>query len=104
MAKHTEIEGYSVTAFVGVTRDRTPQMAEEIATRIKADMQSWLQRNWRSMAEHSTEIEPQIAATCEHCHYIWTEKSETYNGGCCAADETAEEQRKIDNGQFGVGA
>ena len=24
---------------------------------------------------------------CEHCGYDWTEESNEYNGGCCAADE-----------------
>lgn len=30
---------------------------------------------------------------CEHCGATWTENSNTYNGGCCAADEGAEETR-----------
>lgn len=28
-------------------------------------------------------------ALCEHCGSSWTEKSTTYNGGCCDADEAA---------------
>lgn len=26
---------------------------------------------------------------CSHCGALWTEKSETYNGGCCDEDEKA---------------
>jgi len=26
---------------------------------------------------------------CEHCGWEWTEESDTYNGGCCDADEQA---------------
>lgn len=26
---------------------------------------------------------------CEHCNSNWTERSETYNGGCCDKDEEA---------------
>lgn len=28
-------------------------------------------------------------ARCEHCNSTWTEKSTTYNGGCCDPDEEA---------------
>lgn len=30
---------------------------------------------------------------CEFCGYGWTEASLDYNGGCCAADQDAEEAR-----------
>jgi len=29
------------------------------------------------------------APECSNCNSKWTEKSETYNGGCCAEDEKA---------------
>lgn len=25
--------------------------------------------------------------SCGHCGHVWTEKSDTYNGGCCEEDE-----------------
>lgn len=31
---------------------------------------------------------------CEHCGYRWTEKSTTYNGGCCDKDEEANPERE----------
>lgn len=31
---------------------------------------------------------------CEHCGSDWTEKSTEYNGGCCDADQAAEDERQ----------
>lgn len=31
---------------------------------------------------------------CEHCGSRWTEKSSDYNGGCCDADQSAEDERE----------
>ena len=36
---------------------------------------------------HSCWIIEEKQETCSHCGYKWTEKSETYNGGCCDEDE-----------------
>lgn len=30
---------------------------------------------------------------CEHCGSVWTEDSQSYNGGCCDKDEAAEDAR-----------
>lgn len=32
-------------------------------------------------------LESDSDAICEHCDSRWTEKSDTYNGGCCDEDE-----------------
>lgn len=31
---------------------------------------------------------------CEFCGDRWTEDSDTYNGGCCDSDQTAEDSRQ----------
>jgi transposase-like protein len=33
------------------------------------------------------EIVEDVEYQCEHCGSDWTEDSDTYNGGCCDADE-----------------
>ena len=38
-------------------------------------------------------IESDTDTVCEYCKSLWTEDSDTYNGGCCDADQTAEEDR-----------
>jgi hypothetical protein len=38
----------------------------------------------------SVEFDQQLV--CEHCGDRWTEESQTYNGGCCSADERAHEE------------
>ncbi len=35
-----------------------------------------------------------VIATCSHGGARWTEDSPDYNGGCCAKDEDAEEDRR----------
>lgn len=106
MAKHTEIEGYSVIVFVPVgaggrrrTRILTQNDAKEEADALKIAIEGLRQFAWDTV-----DVEPQTAATCDHCGAPWTEKSDTYNGNCCDADEEDEEQRKRDNGAQGVGA
>lgn len=37
----------------------------------------------------SAYVEFDRAPVCEHCGSMWTETSETYNGGCCNKDEEA---------------
>ncbi len=109
MAKKTEIEGYSVIVFVPTGRftnasngrnvDISPTEALEIAVLLKKKIADKVAGIWSNI-----DIEPQISATCESCGSEWTEESDTYNLGCCTADEEDEEQRKRDNGQLGVGA
>lgn len=107
MAKHTEIEGYSVIVFVPVghnSRRRTANFTPPEA-KIEADcMKEWIQDKLPGFAFSNIDVEEQVAATCDSCGAPWTEKSDTYNGNCCDADEEDEEQRKRDNGAQGVGA
>lgn len=37
----------------------------------------------------SATVLPDIENVCSHCGEPWTERSDTYNGGCCGADEEA---------------
>lgn len=111
MALANKIEGYSVIVYVSVRPDsrspfmcKTPDDAKSLADDIERDLQGVMHRY---RGAERPEIEAQISPECEHCGSRWTEKSKSYNGGCCAADEEAEEQRKADaeaNSQFGVGA
>lgn len=39
--------------------------------------------------QFDVQTETQRVYTCEHCGAPWTEKSDTYNGGCCSKDEAA---------------
>lgn len=63
-------------------RDRE-ERANEIAKEI--------QRHVDNVA--SVHIDFDQPAVCEHCGYDWTEKSDTYNGGCCEQDEAANESK-----------
>lgn len=96
MAKKTEVEGYSVIVFVpvgafsnGRRYNLSQTEAHEMAQHIKKKIDGTIAAAWSNI-----DIEPQIAATCDHCGAPWTEKSTTYNGNCCDADEEAEQQRK----------
>ena len=103
MALKETIEGYSVIAFVPVDRYRDAGSALAEAETLRADIRKHCELGRSDIID----IEPQVSRECEYCGYSWTEKSKTYNGGCCDADAEAEEQRKADavaNGQFGVGA
>ncbi len=57
------------------------ERCEEIASAIKrhTDNVAW------------TEIVFEQERLCSHCGATWTETSDTYNGGCCDADEQGHE-------------
>lgn len=108
MAKKTEIEGYSVIVFVplgmrGMRRTRGLSTAAEAKAEAE-ELKKAIKDRLQGFAWDTIDVEPQEPATCSHCGTPWTEKSDTYNGNCCDADEEAEEQRKRDNGALGVGA
>lgn len=65
-----------------LARDRMAR-CEEIAKDIK--------RHVDNVRHCSVEFDQEHV--CEHCGAAWTEESDTYNGGCCSADEEAEETR-----------
>lgn len=85
--KKTTIEGYSVCVFVDVRVDRSAGAALAEADAIRAAIRRHLGPAHRDVTRHAIDIGPQVSATCEHCGAFWTETSESYNGGCCAADE-----------------
>lgn len=97
MAKKTRIAGYSVIAFVTVREQhggrwypqRSPEQAQREADAIKAAIVRHLSHDHPDVARNSIDIEEQSTSFCEHCNGMWSEKSDTYNGGCCDKDEEA---------------
>lgn len=53
-----KIKGYRIVATVMVTPDRPIEQITEIAARVGIDMQSFLQRNWKSIADTPLQVEP----------------------------------------------
>jgi len=107
MAKHTEIEGYSVIVFVpvGAVGYRRTRVLSQADAKLEAEeLKKAIREKLHAFAFDTIDVEEQAAHTCDSCGEAWTEKSDDYNGGCCDADEEDEEQRKRDNGQLGVGA
>lgn len=107
MAKHTEIEGYSVIVFVpvGAAGYRRTRRLSQADAKLEADeLKKAIKDRLDRFAFDTIDVEEQASHTCDSCRLPWTEKSDTYNGGCCDADEEDEEQRKRDNGALGVGA
>lgn len=47
----------------------------------------------------SASVEFTQERVCEHCGSRWTESSDQYNGGCCEADQTAEDDRMAKSGE-----
>ena len=50
-----------------------------------ADIISQIRRHVDGIS--NMEIVEDVECQCEHCGSDWTEDSDTYNGGCCDADE-----------------
>jgi hypothetical protein len=63
--------------------DKRIRMYKDICEEILSDVKRHVDQVGRVYVE--AESEP----VCEHCGYAWTEKSSTYNGGCCDKDEQA---------------
>lgn len=60
-------------------RRRAQSRAEELCAQVKRHVDD---------GRHAR-VESDAIRVCEHCGSRWTEKSTTYNGGCCAKDEAA---------------
>lgn len=64
----------------------------EAQKRIERDMEDRCNEIVADIKRHadnvgSAYVEFDQEHICEHCGSIWTEKSDTYNGGCCSKDE-----------------
>lgn len=107
MALKESIEGYSVIVFVPSTSyyssrndpSRARSTANEIAKQIRQHLGSDFEEVNRAI-----DIEPQVDRSCEHCGSRWTEKSTTYNGGCCDKDENANPDYESCNHCGGTGS
>lgn len=111
MSKTLDIDGFDVIIRVPVREEtsfnggdkQTPEQAERAAEAIHAAVRRHLLHDFgRYMG--GTYVRRDAKFVCENCQSPWTEKSDTYNGGCCISDEEDEEQRIRDNGALGVGA
>ena len=77
------VEVYPKTTVYGFTVADAAERCRDIAQAIK---------------RHVDDVQ-QVAVTCDYeyvcgyCGRIWTENRTDYNGGCCAADEEAEQGR-----------
>ena len=77
--KLTENSGYRVAIEPTFLFGRTDmERCEEIARVVELSITG------KVTIEHDT------THVCSHCRAPWTEVSETYNGGCCAADEDSQ--------------
>ncbi len=116
MAKlHADTDVSLVIEFTGKPRYGTfflggdPKTGPEIEARKLRMADEFEKLITRHIAPHfSGDFSPRVARerrfVCEGCGSVWTEKSDTYNGGCCSQDEDDEIAARAANGQFGVGA
>lgn len=65
----------------------TERACEQIADEIRRHVDG-LPSRWNS-PNRGVNITWDNEPVCSHCGSPWTEKSDTYNGGCCAKDEDA---------------
>lgn len=78
----------SISASVELIYGRGP----EAEKRIERDMEARCEEIMADIKRHadnvgSVYVEFDQEPICEHCGATWTEKSNTYNGGCCDKDE-----------------
>lgn len=110
MSKHLDIDGFDVVIRVPVRLcnslnydKQTPAQAEQAANAIQAAVRRHLghdhARDWESVI-----VRRDAKFVCESCGADWTEKSDTYNGGCCTSDEEDHEEEIRNTTRFGVGA
>lgn len=67
-----------------ITQDVAQAQADELLDRLKAAVKP---------SEATFNVTFETDYSCEHCKASWTEKSETFNGGCCNLDEANDPER-----------
>lgn len=103
MAKKENIEGYKVIVFCPVHDASdywghakiTPAIAERTAGEVRDAIKRHLSHDFSRVIDRHIDVEVQSQAVCEHCGNWWTEKEETYNGGCCDEDEKANPDAQV---------
>lgn len=73
--------GYFVSGMIE-SEDETKQKCERIAAEIRRHV-----AELPSCRRSGVSVEWTESKVCEHCGADWTEKSDTYNGGCCSRDD-----------------
>lgn len=75
---HVQVDTYSVSPYIGRYIEPDEQMREckSIEEQIKRHVDN-VYRTW--IVEETNEY-------CEFCGSVWTEESNTFNGGCCDED------------------
>jgi rubrerythrin len=100
------VEPRSVTNFgyVSASRGLLYGYGPEAQARWERDMQERCDELIADMKRHVDNfgrafVEFDQEHVCEHCGSTWTETSSAYNGGCCEADQEAEDARLANTGE-----
>ena len=98
MSKKTRLENFRVVVEPKVcfyTRQALLRDPEEYEKTLRRDCETIMEQIKRHVDDvHSVWVESDEVSHCEHCGYSWTEDNPHYNGGCCQADQGAEDARK----------
>lgn len=99
------VEPRSMTDFGGISTGRWMFYSndEEGNKRWERDMQERCEEIAAEIKRHvdnvrSVWVEFDSSPICSHCGAHWTEDSNDYNGGCCDADQEAEDARMAATG------
>lgn len=78
---------FGIASISSVTRTEkeTISICERIAADIRRHVDD-LPSRW-SDYDRGVQVVWDNEPVCSHCGNAWTEKSDSYNGGCCAEDE-----------------
>lgn len=98
MSKKTRLENFRVVVEPTVswyTRQTMFSDPEGYAKTVRRDCEAIADQIKRHVDDvYSVGVDFDKVDCCEHCGYPWTEDSPHYNGGCCQADQDAEDARK----------
>lgn len=95
MARKDKVESVDIVITIEVGRDYRQASTVSEAVREASDLVAAYKRHVASdfFKAAEPEIRPHRVRVCEHCDSQWTEDASDYNGGCCLADQDAEDQR-----------
>lgn len=79
--------GYFSIGNVTQSDDTWERECQEIASQIR--------RHVDGIARHGVNVLWDTDKVCEHCGSDWTEKNETYNGGCCVKDDESAPEDEV---------
>ena len=64
--------------------EKDPQKRHQAINRHSEDIVSSIKRHVDDI--RSAHVEHEYESQCEYCDAVWSEESETFNGGCCDKD------------------